>query len=85
MALYDDKWWLLSHISHSFVLSDDTGNAELVMNGRDAADLMNRAKRDAVQEGTEDFLEPLEMGGDRGGDEYRPHSFEIRAGRNQLG
>ena len=27
MALYDNKWWLLSHIRHSFLLSDETGNA----------------------------------------------------------
>ena len=27
MALFDNKWWLLSHIRHSFLLSDETGNA----------------------------------------------------------
>ena len=31
MALYDNPLWLLSHIRHSFVVSDDTGNSELDM------------------------------------------------------
>lgn len=26
MALYDNKFWLLSHIRNSFISTDDTGN-----------------------------------------------------------
>jgi len=37
MAFYSDKWWLLSHIQHSFVLCDETGNSELVMTAKDNA------------------------------------------------
>ena len=32
MALYDDRAWLLSHISHSFVLSDESGVSEACLN-----------------------------------------------------
>jgi hypothetical protein len=31
MALYDNPLWILSHVRNSFVVSDDTGNSELVM------------------------------------------------------
>ena len=31
MALYDNPLWLLSHIRHSFLAGDDTGNCELVL------------------------------------------------------
>ena len=31
MALYDNPLWLLSHIRHSFLAGDDTGNSELVL------------------------------------------------------
>ncbi len=97
MALYDNKWWLLSHIQHSFVLSDDTGNSELVMTGRDAAFCAERSAARAREEGTEHFLGPLrdccaaqgeaaaadgEAGG--GGEHFRAGSFDIRLGRNQL-
>ncbi|XP_074034776.1 SAPK-interacting protein 1 isoform X1 [Leptinotarsa decemlineata] len=33
MALYDNKYWLLSHIRNSFISTDDTGMCELVMVG----------------------------------------------------
>ncbi|CAH1988909.1 unnamed protein product [Acanthoscelides obtectus] len=33
MALYDNKYWLLSHIRNSFISTDDTGMCELVMAG----------------------------------------------------
>lgn len=33
MALYDNKFWLLSHIRNSFISTDDTGMCELVMSG----------------------------------------------------
>lgn len=35
MALYDNKYWLLSHIRNSFISTDDTGTCELVMVGED--------------------------------------------------
>ena len=31
MALYDNPLWLLSHVRHSFLAGDDTGNSELVL------------------------------------------------------
>ena len=31
MALCDNPLWLLSHIRHSFLAGDDTGNSELVL------------------------------------------------------
>ncbi|KAF7285843.1 hypothetical protein GWI33_009816 [Rhynchophorus ferrugineus] len=33
MALYDNKYWLLSHIRNSFMSTDDTGMCEVVMIG----------------------------------------------------
>ncbi|XP_060527132.1 stress-activated map kinase-interacting protein 1 [Cylas formicarius] len=33
MALYDNKYWLLSHIRNSFISTDDTGMCEVVMVG----------------------------------------------------
>lgn len=33
MALYDNKYWLLSHIRNSFITTDDTGMCEMVMVG----------------------------------------------------
>ncbi|KAF4529322.1 hypothetical protein B566_EDAN011416 [Ephemera danica] len=35
MALYDNQHWLLSHVRHSFISSDDTGFSEMVMLGED--------------------------------------------------
>lgn len=35
MALYDNKHWLLSHIRHSFIFSDETGYSEMVMMDED--------------------------------------------------
>ncbi|KAJ9576464.1 hypothetical protein L9F63_006677 [Diploptera punctata] len=35
MAFYDNNQWLLSHIRHSFISSDDTGMCEMVMLGED--------------------------------------------------
>ena len=31
MALHDNPIWILSHIQNSFVVSDSTGNSELVL------------------------------------------------------
>lgn len=38
MALYDNKYWLLSHIRNSFISTDDTGMCELVMVGENLPD-----------------------------------------------
>ncbi|XP_065348191.1 target of rapamycin complex 2 subunit MAPKAP1 [Cloeon dipterum] len=35
MALYDNKHWLLSHIRHSFIFSDESGFSEMVMMDED--------------------------------------------------
>ncbi|EEZ99088.1 Target of rapamycin complex 2 subunit MAPKAP1-like Protein [Tribolium castaneum] len=35
MALYDNKYWLLSHIRNSFISTDDTGMCELIMTGEE--------------------------------------------------
>ena len=54
MALYDNPLWLLSHIRHSFVVSDDTGNSELVMGSdRFGSDLKKIAEQVPV------FLHPF--------------------------
>ncbi len=82
MALFDDKWWLLSHIQHSFVLSDETGMAELALTDKDSAFALKTAREVAAKEGTTEFLRPLEeVGGDQ---EFKPRSFDIRPGRNQV-
>mgnify|MGYP006903843605 CR=1 FL=1 len=31
MALHDNSLWILSHIKNSFIVSDTTGNSELVL------------------------------------------------------
>ena len=83
MALYDDKWWLLSHIQHSFVFSDDTGNSELVMTARDGHIINQRCRQKAREEGTEAFLDPLlllDEGDEFDGAAAAAHSFEIRPG-----
>jgi hypothetical protein len=51
MALYDDPFWLLSHIAHSFVLSDETGNSELVLTAQDAKFVKEKAKSLAKENG----------------------------------
>ena len=61
MALYDDPIWLLSHINHSFVLSDETGNSELVLNSRDAKQLRKAAKEKVLAGTGKQSLEPLDL------------------------
>ncbi|XP_045483734.1 stress-activated map kinase-interacting protein 1 [Harmonia axyridis] len=45
MALYDNKYWLLTHIRHSFISSDDTGMCEIVMSGEDINHLKNQLEK----------------------------------------
>ena len=79
MALYDNPLWILSHIRNSFVVSDDTGNSELVM----AADKYPECLETiAKQEAVEPFLKLEETEAD---DEFRPKSLEIRLGTNPVG
>eukprot|EP00095_Tigriopus_kingsejongensis_P012344 snap_masked-scaffold198_size266703-processed-gene-0.14 protein:Tk12344 transcript:snap_masked-scaffold198_size266703-processed-gene-0.14-mRNA-1 annotation:"target of rapamycin complex 2 subunit mapkap1-like" len=86
MALYDDKWWLLSHIAHSFVLSDETGSSEQVMTPQDAQAFQTpQARIWAAQAGTLPFLTPLYKL--QAGDDFEPHSYDIRipgSGRGAL-
>ncbi len=52
MSLYADKWWLLSHIQHSFTISDSTGHSEQVMTASDKAFTDARIRQMAKEEGT---------------------------------
>ncbi|XP_044762267.1 stress-activated map kinase-interacting protein 1 isoform X2 [Coccinella septempunctata] len=45
MALYDNKYWLLTHIRHSFISSDDTGMCEIVMSGEDISHLKSQLEK----------------------------------------
>lgn len=82
MALYDDKWWLLSHIQHSFVFSDDTGNSEMVITARDTKAINDKCKVAAKAEGTAHFVDPLLLLADESEELDGAHSFEIRLGRH---
>ncbi len=84
MALYDDKWWLLSHIQNSFVMCDDSGNSELVFAASDRAFAADRAAHMAREEGTEEFLGSLTDYLQQDEQEAQVGSFEIRLGRNQV-
>ena len=79
MALYDNPLWILSHIRNSFVVSDDTGNSELVMAGDKYPVCLEKI---AKEEAVEPFLKLEESEPD---DEFRPKSLEIRLGTNPLG
>ncbi|TRY77863.1 hypothetical protein TCAL_08135 [Tigriopus californicus] len=78
MALYDDPGWLLSHIAHSFVLSDETGACEQVMTAQDAHAFHTPLARVwARQHDTPlAFLQPLEQL--HAQDDFEPHSYDIR-------
>ena len=45
MALIDDPEWLLSHIQHSFITSDDTGMCEMVIQSNDLYTLDEHRQR----------------------------------------
>lgn len=93
MALYDNKWWLLSHIQHSFLLSDDTGNTEMVFTRNDENKVRKECAKRAEEEGTKTFFEAavahekLQIGGGGGNDDKEEeedetdaaHSYEIRS------
>jgi hypothetical protein len=88
MALHDNPLWILSHIQNSFVVSDDTGNSELVLVDDNKAHLVELAKR----EGATPFLElkndekNVQNGEDGDNDDDAlSRSVEIRVGRNPLG
>ena len=88
MALYDDKCWLLSHIRHSFIHCDDTGNAEQVFHNNENQLVREAAVKEAEQRGTRDFsLALTDLDGDadhEGGGRGEARSFEIRIGRHQV-
>ncbi|CAH0559047.1 unnamed protein product [Brassicogethes aeneus] len=68
MALYDNKYWLLSHIRNSFITTDDTGLCELVMMG-DTKDI----KKHILSQET--YSEP--EGSEDDEDELEPQSYDI--------
>ncbi len=45
MSLCDNKWWLLSHIHHSFLLCDETGNTEMVFATNDQHVIRKQCER----------------------------------------
>ncbi|XP_050511268.1 stress-activated map kinase-interacting protein 1 isoform X1 [Diabrotica virgifera virgifera] len=66
MALYDNKYWLLSHIRNSFISTDDTGMCELVMSG-ETKDIQHHLKTTELypdpetSEDDEDDFEPFDL------------------------
>jgi hypothetical protein len=79
MALYDNPLWILSHIRNSFVVSDDTGNSELVLAGDKFPEFLEKiAERESV-------VPYLKLEEAETEDEFRPKSLEIRVGTNPLG
>ncbi|XP_050303512.1 stress-activated map kinase-interacting protein 1 [Anthonomus grandis grandis] len=58
MALYDNKYWLMSHIRNSFIATDATGMCEVVMVGEgkhlQENIFMKESFRDSEQSGEED-------------------------------
>lgn len=53
MAMVDDTDWLLSHIQHSFITSDDTGMCEMVIQNNDLCTLDEHRERLRRQNDTE--------------------------------
>ena len=80
MALYDNPLWILSHIRNSFIVSDDTGNSELVMAGDKFPGCIEKlAERESVLPFLKlDDIEDAE-------DEFRPKSLEIRENNRPIG
>jgi hypothetical protein len=74
MALYDNPLWTLSHIRNSFVVSDDTGNSELVISGDSFTESI---KNLAVREAFEPYLSLNDSDPE---EKFRPGSLEIRPG-----
>jgi len=74
MALYDNPLWTLSHVRNSFVVSDDTGNCELVICGDSFTEsIKSLAKKEAY--------EPFLCLNDNDPEEkFCPGSLEIRPG-----
>lgn len=74
MALYDNPLWTLSHIRNSFVVSDDTGNSELVISGDSFTESL---KKLALREAFEPYLNLNDSDPE---EKFRPGSLEIRPG-----
>ncbi|XP_057669959.1 stress-activated map kinase-interacting protein 1 [Diorhabda carinulata] len=68
MALYDNKYWLLSHIRNSFMSTDDTGMCELVMSG-EAKDIKDHIKS------TEPYPDPESSDDEE--DEFESFDFQL--------
>lgn len=80
MALYDNPLWILSHIRNSFIVSDDTGNSELVMAGDKFPGCIEKI---AEQESVLPFLKLDDV--EDADDEFRPKSLEIRENTRPIG
>jgi len=45
MAMIDNPKWLLSHVRHAFITSDDTGMCEMCMQDSDLLTLKEQRKK----------------------------------------
>ena len=79
MALHDNPLWILSHIKNSFIVSDTTGNSELVLTNEVKSHLGGIADEKSLA--MEKSLNPFD---DESEEETDKSSIEIRAGRNPL-
>ncbi|KAL3280040.1 hypothetical protein HHI36_017547 [Cryptolaemus montrouzieri] len=79
MALYDNKYWLLSHIRNSFISSDDTGMCEIVMSGEDISHLKTQLDKYPDPELSEDSDDGLSI---ESGDLSFGMDFGMRARTN---
>ena len=79
MALHDNKLWILSHIKNSFIVSDTTGNSELVLTNEVKPHLNGIVEEKSLV--MEKSLNPFD---EESEDEEDKSSIEIRAGRNHL-
>ncbi|CAG9817893.1 unnamed protein product [Phaedon cochleariae] len=79
MSLYDNKYWLLSHIRNSFISTDDTGMCELIMVGesKDAKQHLRSAEPYPEPEGSEDEEDEFELF-----DMHQDMDFSIRERSN---
>ena len=60
MALHDNPLWILSHIQHSFIVSDSTANSQLVLTASEHKPyLAELAQREGLDLQMEKGLNPI--------------------------
>ena len=84
MALHDNPLWILSHIQNSFVVSDTTGNSELVLTNDNKSHLPILAEKHGISAYLDKALEITSNSDEDDEDECDglSRSIEIRIGRN---